>query len=276
MPRTLMIWLVRLVLLAFMLLVAAAITVVIVLPRASNGAALTVLTGSMTPTISVGSVVIVRPVDPQTLEVGDIATYQVKPGQDVYITHRIIKIQQSDSGLSFIFKGDANRGRDLTPVSPKQIRGEVWFHVPYLGGIRDALHGKGGISLVATILLAGYALTQISGGLRDRRKGPAEEASGPGQLWIDRPLVVARFKDSPDTTSLDLARAWGGLVLEADGASFTLLIAPPTDGLAATLELLQAHDALDIRVWDPPTTLAGTSVTIRDAATAEEASHVVG
>ena len=276
MTRTLMTWLVRLVLLAFMLLVAAAITVVIVLPRASNGAALTVLTGSMTPTIPVGSVVIVRPVDPQTLEVGDIATYQVKPGQDVYITHRIIKIQQSDSGLSFIFKGDANRGRDLTPVSPKQIRGEVWFHVPYLGGIRDALHGKGGISLVATILLAGYALTQISGGLRDRRNGRVEQAGGPVELRIDRPLVVARFKDSPDTTSLDLARAWGGLVLEADGGSFTLLIAPPTDGLAATLELLQAHDALDVRVWDPPTTLAGTPVTIRDAVPAEEAPHVVG
>src|SRR3569833_203769 len=85
MARKVMTWCVRIVLLAFMLLVAAAITVVIVLPRASNGAALTVLTGSMTPTIPVGSVVIVRPVDPQTLEVGDIATYQVTPGQDVYI-----------------------------------------------------------------------------------------------------------------------------------------------------------------------------------------------
>ena len=49
--------------------------------------ALTVLTGSMTPEIPVGSVVIDRPVDPGMLKVGDVATYQKVPGVDEYITH---------------------------------------------------------------------------------------------------------------------------------------------------------------------------------------------
>jgi len=278
MARTVMTWCVRLVLLAFMLLVVAAITVVVVLPRATNGAALTVLTGSMTPTIPVGSAVIIRPVDPQTLNVGDVATYQVKPGEDVYITHRIVRIQQSDTGLSFIFKGDANRGRDLDPVSSKQIRGEVWFHVPYLGAIRDALHGKGGISLVAMILLAGYALTQISGGLKERRRpGPNEESSSEDhELRIERPLVVARFELRSGTTPTDLARGWGGLVLETDEAGFSLLIAPPTDGLAAALELLQDHDPIDVRVWDAPSTLTGRPVAIRQLESAQETPHVMG
>ena len=281
MVRKVMTWCVRLALLAFMLLVVAAITVVVVLPRATNGAALTVLTGSMTPTIPVGSAVIIRPVDPQTLKVGDVATYQVKPGEDVYITHRIIKIQQSDTGLSFIFKGDANRGRDLSPVSSKQIRGQVWFHVPYLGGIRDALHGKGGISLVAMILLAGYALTQVSGGLRERRRSGSDEdgesSSEDLELRIQRPLVVARFEHRSDTTPTDLARGWGGLVLEADGSGFSLLIAPPPDGLSATLELLQDHDPIEVRVWDAPSTLTGRPVTIRHPEPAEEETpHAVG
>ena len=106
----------RLVLLAFALLVVGALTVVVVLPRATHGTALTVLTGSMTPGIPVGSVVVVRPVDPGTLKVGDIATYQVKPGKPDYITHRIRKIDTSTTPTSFIFKGDANRGADLNPV----------------------------------------------------------------------------------------------------------------------------------------------------------------
>jgi signal peptidase I len=51
------------------------VTVVMVLPRATSGFAMTVLTGSMSPEIPVGSVVLVRPVDAETLHVGDVATY---------------------------------------------------------------------------------------------------------------------------------------------------------------------------------------------------------
>ena len=72
---------VRLVLLALALLVAFCLAVVIVLPRAAHGVALTVVTGSMTPEIPVGSVVLVRPVDPRTLKPGDIATYQLEEGR---------------------------------------------------------------------------------------------------------------------------------------------------------------------------------------------------
>jgi signal peptidase len=43
--------------------IVGALAVLTVVPRAVHGSALTVLTGSMTPTIPVGSVVVVRPVD---------------------------------------------------------------------------------------------------------------------------------------------------------------------------------------------------------------------
>ncbi len=125
------------------MLVLAAIVVTVVLPRATQGSALTVLTGSMSPEIPVGSVVMVRPVDPATLAVGDIATYQVEPDREVFITHRITEIHDGPKGLSFTFKGDANRGADLDRIPSEAVRGEVWFHVPYLGSIRDGLHGQG-------------------------------------------------------------------------------------------------------------------------------------
>jgi signal peptidase len=172
-------WVVRLVLIAFLGVVLAAVAVLIVLPRATHGTALTVLTGSMTPDIPVGSVVIDRPVDPGTLHVGDVATYQKARGVNEYITHRIVKIDTSTTPTSFIFKGDANRGPDMTAVPSGAIRGKVWFHVPYLGSIRDSLGGALGRTLLIALVvvaLAGYAVTQLVSVVRDRRR-PADSTA---------------------------------------------------------------------------------------------------
>ncbi|WP_084151762.1 signal peptidase I [Nocardioides halotolerans] len=254
-------WTARAALVSVLMIVIAAIAVVVVLPRATNGAALTVLTGSMTPEIPVGSIVLVRPVDPGTLEIGDVATYQSEPGEDVYITHRITKIQQTDKGLAFTFKGDANRGADMDKVPAAAIRGQVWFHVPYLGSIRDGLHGKGGISLVGMILLAGYALTQLSGSLRDRRKKddePAVEDEPTPSLTIDRALILATLARPEGEAPADLVRRWSGLLLRSDEATYTLLIAPPEGGVEAALELLRLQEPLSIEVWDAPTSVVGS------------------
>lgn len=265
-------WALRLVLLALALLVTAAIVVVVVLPRASSGAAMTVLTGSMTPKIPVGSLVLVRPTDPRTLEVGDVATYQVEEGKEVFITHRILKVHDGPNGLSFTFKGDANPGPDLDRVPSGAVRGEVWFHVPHLGAIRDTLHGKGGITLVAIILLGGYALTQISGGLRDRRttrRSGAPGESRPG-FTIERTLLLVQLRRPDEGLPQDVARQWGALLLEADVETYTLLIAPRDDGVMAALELLQSQQPVRIEVWDAPTMLTGSGVDVRQQMTAAQ------
>jgi signal peptidase I len=185
--RTMLLWLVRLLLIAIIGLAVVAVAILIVIPRATHGVALSVLTGSMTPEIPVGSVVIDRPVDPGTLEVGDVATYQRAPGVDEYITHRIVAVHPETTPVTFTFKGDANRGADIDPIPATAIRGQVWFHVPYLGTVRDGLqsHGTRGLTLAAVLLLlGGYSVVQIVGGLRDRRrKGARSEAdasSDPG------------------------------------------------------------------------------------------------
>jgi signal peptidase I len=175
----------RLLALTLAALVLGALVVVAVLPRATGGVAMTVLTGSMSPEIPAGSIVLVRPVEPGTLEVGDVATYQAEEGKAVFITHRITAIDTSTSPATYTFKGDANRGADLDPVVPDQVRGEVWFHVPHLGTVRDALHGGTGVTLAAAVLLGGYALSQLAAGVRERRRQP-EETDAP---WgVDRVL----------------------------------------------------------------------------------------
>src|SRR5690242_20627559 len=50
---------------------------------------LTVLSGSMEPKVMTGDMVIVKDVDPSTLNTGDIVTYKLQ--EHVLVTHRIIK-----------------------------------------------------------------------------------------------------------------------------------------------------------------------------------------
>ncbi len=197
-----------------------------------------------------------RPVDPRTLEVGDVATYQVEEGKEVFITHRITEVHDDDKGLSFTFKGDANDAADLEQIPSDAVRGEVWFHVPYLGAIRDGLHGQGGITLVVMILLGGYAVTQLSGGLKDRRrKGDGEKRS----VAIGRPAALAQLRTPPDESPTDLARRWGALLLDQDEETVTLLIVPPDDGMAAALELLATQDPVRVEVWDADSVLTGVA-----------------
>jgi signal peptidase I len=211
--RTIAKWVVRVFLVGFLGLIAFAVTILIVLPRATHGTALTVLTGSMTPEIPVGSVVIDRPVDPGTLHVGDIATYQKAPGVNEYITHRIVAINTKTNPVTFTFKGDANRGPDMNPVPATAIRGKVWFHVAYLGAIRDSLqsHGSRGLAILAAVLgLAGFACYQVVSAVRERRAGT--------------PLVMTFDRDVFDAGEADLiARLFHGeSVVDDDTGAITM------------------------------------------------------
>ena len=252
-------WLVRLSVWGLAAGVVLAISVVIILPRATQGFAMTVLTGSMTPEIPVGSVVLVRPVDPNTLEVGDVATYRPEQDKDAFITHRVIDIERNGPERQFVFKGDANSDRDFEPVPASDVVGQVWFHVPFLGSVRDALHGKAGLSLLAMVVLGGYALTQLGGAFGDSRRsrrGAAEpDADAPDEqpvLAIDRTLVLVELALPGDEPCTETARRWGGLVVAESATSFTLLLAPPEGGLAATLEVLGGQQPLGVQVWEPP------------------------
>jgi signal peptidase len=166
--REVVTWAVRAVLVGLVVLGAAAVGTLVVLPAVTGSVALEVLTGSMNPAVPAGSVVLVRPVDPATLRVGDVATYQTQPGRAEYITHRIVGIDSTTGG--FTFQGDANRGPDKDVVPAAAVRGRVWFHAPYLGTVRHVLQDRGSVAGLGIVLLSGYALVQLVGGLAGRRR----------------------------------------------------------------------------------------------------------
>lgn len=140
---------------------------------------LTVLSGSMEPTIRTGSQVVVSPVDtPEkiaTLQSGDIITYLPRPEDPSLITHRITAVSVSEDGTrTFTTQGDANSSAD-EPVTEQMIRGELRYHVPWVGYAANALTGQQkniGIVVLAAALF-GYAGWQILRAFGERRRAAA-------------------------------------------------------------------------------------------------------
>ena len=82
----------------------------------------------MEPTIPVGSIVYVKPVDFSEISEGDIISFEA--GASV-VTHRVESIDESQ--MLITTKGDANETRDGEPVIYENIIGKPVFSIPVLG-----------------------------------------------------------------------------------------------------------------------------------------------
>jgi signal peptidase len=157
---------------ALAIVVLVAVMVVLV-PAATGSRALTVLTGSMTPAYPAGTLVIVKPTPPDEVTIGDVMTYQLRSGEPTLVTHRVIeKIYDTNGELSFTTKGDHNDLPDDEPVKAVQVVGTVWYGVPYLGWVNNAVNGELRPLIIPIVvgLLFAYAVWMIISGARDRLK----------------------------------------------------------------------------------------------------------
>ena len=150
----------------------------IVVPKATGSRPLTVLSGSMTPTYGIGDVVVVKPVDTDELRVGDVITFQPIADNPALTTHRIIGEVFGSEGREFLTQGDANDAPDLAPITPEQVKGEVWYTVPVVGYLSVWLAGDWARDLldlfaVALLLYGGYHL--VAGVVDRGRRSRAPE-----------------------------------------------------------------------------------------------------
>ena len=90
----------------------------------------TVQSGSMEPSIKVGSMVITKSQD--IYEINDVITFKDREDSRKTTTHRIVG--KEDTGIMrYTTQGDANDAADSNAVLPNQIIGKVIFKVPYFG-----------------------------------------------------------------------------------------------------------------------------------------------
>ncbi|MCW2796961.1 signal peptidase I [Nocardioides sp.] len=150
------------------------IGVLLVVPKAVGAVPITILSGSMRPTMPPGTVVVVRPVEPHRIRIGDVVTYQATSDEPMLVTHRVTEVTRSPHGrLGFTLQGDNNDAPDQ-PVRPEQIRGRVIYAVPYFGWVTNRLNTGDGPAHTrwAAYALMGYGALVLGRGTFARIRTP--------------------------------------------------------------------------------------------------------
>jgi signal peptidase I len=144
------------------------------LPLAFGGTSMVVRSGSMTPAIRTGDVVVVWPIAPTEATVGDIVTFRDPEGGERLLVHRVRAISRSGDQVAVTTQGDANTTREDWKVAADGTIGEVAYRIPLLGyatGWINAPAGRVVLVIVPALLLAFSLLARIwrprldSGGL---------------------------------------------------------------------------------------------------------------
>jgi signal peptidase len=124
----------------------------------------TVLSGSMEPAIHTGSIVVAMPVNPSTLNVGDVIVYN-RSDVSESVTHRIVQRHDDGAKPTFTTKGDANSAPDTWTVQYNgDTAGKIVLSIPLAGYLFHGLGSPQGRTLflaVPVIVLAGMWLWQI-------------------------------------------------------------------------------------------------------------------
>jgi signal peptidase len=134
---------------------------------------MTVLSGSMTPVIRTGDVIVddqVTAAQAEHLQVGQIVSFREAAGSTTIITHRIIAVHDTNGQVSYVTKGDANNAAD-TPARPASDVVGVFSHdIPRGGYILADMHRP----VVLGLLAASIALFFLVGPLLRYARQPSK------------------------------------------------------------------------------------------------------
>lgn len=158
--------------------------VLVIVGIVSNVSIMMFRTGSMSPTITAGSIAFVKEIPAEEMTIGDVVT--VDRGPDVLpVTHRVITILDTDeqSGrVTFEMRGDANEAKDPEPYTAQTVR-RVMFSVPGLAPIIQEFRNPyvlGGITIGASLLVVWAFWPRREDDEND--EGPIGDEYDPGAL----------------------------------------------------------------------------------------------
>ncbi len=119
-----------------------------------------VYSGSMRPTLDVGSLAVDRVVPASSVRVGDVITFNDPYIKGRLVTHRVAQIVPTKQGLAYRTKGDANPARDPWAIRLNDRVGRVAFHVPLAGYLLYYAHTRE-IRGLLLILVAVFVLIRL-------------------------------------------------------------------------------------------------------------------
>jgi len=123
-----------------------------------------VYSGSMVPTMRVGSLALDRSVASSSVRVGDVITFSDPYVRGRLVTHRVIRIFHTHRGLAYRTKGDANQSRDPWTIRLPGRVGRETFSIPVAGYALWYLHTREvrtALIFLAALLLLTWMLRRI-------------------------------------------------------------------------------------------------------------------
>ena len=121
-----------------------------------------VYSGSMRPTLGVGSLAVDRVAPASSLRVGDVITFNDPYTRGRLVTHRVVQIVSTKHGLAYRTKGDANAARDPWAIRLDNQVGRVAFDVPLAGYLLYYSHTR----QIRALLLIVFAVSVLVAALR--------------------------------------------------------------------------------------------------------------
>lgn len=134
-----------------------------------------IVSGSMEPIIKIKDAVLIKRVDPDSIQRGDVVTYLSNDESyyGIMITHRVVNIQEENGEKIYYTKGDHNETVDRSPIKGDQIYGKVVMRIPKIGYIKYFLVSSYGWIIAIVIPSLGiiiYDILKILRNVKDDRK----------------------------------------------------------------------------------------------------------
>lgn len=115
---------------------------------------------SMEPELNVGDIILVKEVEPETLNKGDVITYNGEEGPVAgkLITHQIVSEPYEKDGVYyFTTRGIKPGALDDPEIDDTQIHGKVLCKIPLVGTLYDFFTHWYGLAAFAAILLIAFS-----------------------------------------------------------------------------------------------------------------------
>jgi signal peptidase len=135
-----------------------------VAPQLGGFRSFTVRSGSMTPAIDTGDVVVTKSISPLAARVGDVVTFVDPEGTGKLFSHRVQSVRAVGEEVDFVTRGDANTSTEHWRIPADGSIGRVAYRIPKIGyGLSYIDSGPARLALIAipALLLLWAAMVRI-------------------------------------------------------------------------------------------------------------------
>ena len=129
-----------------------------------------VTSGSMAPSIPVGSVVFIKNCEIRTLQEGDVITYKLPDGKTA-VTHRVMSVDKANGWVRT--QGDANEREDDLSVTQERLVGKVVLTLRGFGALLLFLGTVRGKLCACALGAVVWILSALASDLTDRKDQPS-------------------------------------------------------------------------------------------------------